>query len=100
VALDGDGVAVTLKAAASTSFAAVAAGAGTVGKPKNIEVSNPSRVPVTLGPAMLGGADPGSFAIVSDGCADQPLAPKGKCSVAVEFAPPKIASGAQSSSLS
>ena len=49
---------------------------------------------------MLGAPDPGSFTIASDGCSGQLLAPKAKCKVAVKFAPPAAASGAQTSTLS
>ena len=55
---------------------------------------------IGLGAAALGMPDAGSFKIATDGCSGQPLAPKGACTVAVEFAPPKSASGAQSSALS
>jgi len=98
VALEGDGVALTLKAPKSQSFAAV--DAGMAGSPRKIEISNSSTVPVTLGTAALGGTDPGSFEIMSDQCSGRPLAAKGKCTVAVSFAPPGTASGAQSSMLS
>ena len=98
MSLSGNGIAVTLKAPKSESFTAV--DAGVTGKAKNIELSNSSTVPVTLETAALGAPDPGSFTIASDGCSGQVLAPKGKCTVAVEFAPPGSASGAQTSTLS
>ena len=86
MSLSGTGIAVTLKAPKSESFTAV--DAGVTGKAKNIELSNSSTVPVTLETAALGAPDPGSFTIASDGCSGQVLATKGKCTVAVEFAPP------------
>ena len=98
MSLSGTGIAVTLKAPKSESFTAV--DAGVTGKAKNIELSNSSTVPVTLEAAALGAPDPGSFTIAGDGCSGQVLAPKGKCTVAVEFAPPGTASGAQTSTLS
>lgn len=98
VTLEGDGIAVMLEAPKSESFAEVAAGAS--GAPKTIQITNPATVSVTLGAATLGGADPGSFTITSDGCSGKPLASKGNCKVAVEFTPPGAASGAQSSTLS
>ncbi|MGA7618510.1 NHL repeat-containing protein [Candidatus Binatus sp.] len=98
MSLSGTGIAVTLKAPKSESFTAV--DAGVTGKAKNIELSNSSTVPVTLETAALGAPDPGSFTIASDGCSGQVLAPKGKCAVAVEFAPPGTASGTQTSTLS
>ena len=98
MSLSGTGIAVTLKAPKSESFTAV--DAGVTGKAKNIELSNSSTVPVTLETAALGAPDPGSFTIASDGCSGQVLAPKSKCTVAVEFAPPGTASGTQTSTLS
>ena len=74
--------------------------AGGMGKAKNIELSNSSTVSVTLETAALGAPDPGSFTISSHGCSGEVLAPKGKCTVAVQFAPPGTASGAQTSTLS
>jgi sugar lactone lactonase YvrE len=98
MSLSGTGIAVTLKAPKSESFTAV--DAGVTGKAKNIELSNSSTVPVTLETAALGAPDPGSFKIAGDGCSGQVLAPKSKCTVAVEFAPPGTASGTQTSTLS
>ena len=98
VSLAGDGVAVTLKAPKSASFSAVDAGAAA--KPKNIEISNSSTVPVTLETAALGAPDAGSFTITSDECSGELIAAKGKCKVAIKFAPPGGASGAQTSTLS
>jgi len=98
VSLSGTGIAVTLKAPKSESFTAV--DAGVTGKAKNIELSNSSTVSVTLKTAALGAPDPDSFTIAGDGCSGQVLAPKSKCAVAVEFAPPGSASGAQTSTLS
>lgn len=98
VALQGAGIAVTLKAPKSNSLPPVSA--GSVSKPKNIVFSNPSTVTVTLGAAALGGSNPGSFQIAGDQCSGQALAPKGKCGIAVESAPPGNASGTQSATLS
>ncbi len=99
VHLQGNGIAAALKAPKSESFSAVAAGS-TTGKPKNIEISNSSTVPVTLETAALGAPDPGSFTITSDECSGELIAPKGKCPVAIKFTPPGAASGAQTSTLS
>jgi len=98
VSLAGDGIAVTLKAPKSASFSDVDAGAA--GKPKNVEISNSSTVPVTLETATLGAPDAGSFTITSDECSGELIAAKGKCKVAIKFAPPGAASGAQTSTLS
>ena len=54
---------------------------------------------MTLGTAMLGGTDPGSFKIATDKCSGQPLAPKGTCAIEVELAPPGNATGTQSATL-
>ncbi len=97
VTLKGTSIEVTLKAPKSESFPPESA--GSIGKPKNIVISNPSTVTVTLGTAMLGGSDPGSFKISSDQCSGQPLASKGTCAIGVEFAPSGNASGAQSATL-
>jgi sugar lactone lactonase YvrE len=98
VTLEGDGVAAELSAPKAESFAAVRA--GTAGKPTMIVISNPSTVPVTLGTATLGAPDSTSFTIANDQCSGQPLQPKGRCRVSIEFAPPAAASGVQSSALS
>jgi hypothetical protein len=97
IELEGIGLAVALKAPKSESFAPESP--GSIGTPKSIEISNPSTATVTLGTAMIGGSDPSSFKIASDQCSGLPLAPKGKCSVGMEFTPPGNASGTQSATL-
>ena len=97
VTLKGVAIGVTLKAPKSASFPPVSA--GSVGESKSIVISNPSTVSVTLGTAMLGGTDPGSFKIATDKCSGQPLAPKGTCAIEVELAPPGNATGTQSATL-
>jgi uncharacterized repeat protein (TIGR03803 family) len=96
--LSGSGVGVSLKAPKAKALPAQVP--GSVGPPKSIVFVNPSTVAVTLGAAMLGGSNPGSFLIASDQCSGQTVAPKSKCSVGVEFAPPGNASGTQSATLS
>ncbi len=98
VALEGNAEAVTLKAPKSAGLSSVAAGA--VSKAKNIEISNSSAVTLTLATATLGGTDAGSFKISSDACSGKTLAAKGKCAIAVEFAPPGNATGTQTATLS
>jgi uncharacterized repeat protein (TIGR03803 family) len=93
IALAGDGIPVTLKAPKSTSLPAL-------GTPKNIVFSNPSTITITFGAAVLGGSDPGSFKIADDACSGKSLAPKGTCSIGVEFAPPGNGNGTQSATLS
>jgi uncharacterized repeat protein (TIGR03803 family) len=98
VTLKGNSIGVTLKAPKSASFPPVSA--GNTGSAKNLVISNPSTVMVTFGTAALSGTDPGSFKFAGDYCSGQPLAPKGKCGIGVEFAPPGNASGSQSATLS
>jgi uncharacterized repeat protein (TIGR03803 family) len=98
VALAGNGIGVTLKAPKSASFPPTSPDSAS--KSKNIVFSNPSTVTVTFGTAVFGGSDPSSFRFAGDQCSGQPLAPKGKCSVGVEFAPPGNASGTQNATLS
>ncbi|MGC1343614.1 MAG: FG-GAP-like repeat-containing protein [Candidatus Binataceae bacterium] len=98
IALEGTGEAVTLKVPTSAGLSSISA--GSIGKAKNIEISNSSAATVMLATAALGGADAGSFKISSDGCSGHSLAAKGKCAIAVEFAPPGNATGTQSATLS
>ena len=98
VTLMGDGTAIALKAPTVVSFPAQTP--GTFSKAKDWMLSNPNSVEVTLGDALRSGADPGSFTIATDSCSGHTLAPKGKCTIAVEFAPPANASGSQSATLS
>jgi hypothetical protein len=85
--LEGDGVAVTLKAPSLKRLPG--ADAGSVGKTANIRISNRSAATVQLGSAS-GLAD---FTIITDGCANASLAPKASCVVTVEFAPADGTSG-------
>jgi hypothetical protein len=98
ITLTGDGVAVALKAPTSLSLPTQTP--GTTGKPKNMTLSNPNTVAVTLESASRSGNDPGSFAIASDNCSGRMLAPKGKCEIGVKFAPPGNANGTQTATLS
>ena len=98
VSLAGDGIAVTLKTPKSTSFPPVSS--GSLGTPRTIVISNPSTATVTLGTVEMGGSDMGSFKIASDQCSGLVLAPKGRCGIGVEFAPPGNANGSQSATLS
>ncbi len=95
--LEGNGVAVTLHAPKMAKFPKQAA--GTISKPKNITISNHSKVQVTLGAATIGGSNATAFQIVSDGCSGQTLQSKGKCAVTVEFAPSTQSADAQTASL-
>ena len=97
VTLMGDGIAVALSAPSSASLPTQAP--GTIGKPKSLTLSNPGTVPVNLGTASHGGTDPGSFTIASNTCSGHSLAPKGKCAIGVEFAPPADATGTLTTTL-
>ncbi len=85
--LEGNGIAVTLKAPSSKTLPST--DAGSVGKTANITISNRSAATVQLG-AASGLAD---FTIIADGCANASLAPKASCVVTVEFAPGDGTSG-------
>ncbi|MGO9268318.1 MAG: hypothetical protein ACLQBA_26100, partial [Candidatus Binataceae bacterium] len=73
--LEGNGVAVTLKAPSSKTLPS--ADAGSVGKTANVTISNRSAATVQLG-AASGLTD---FTIIADGCANATLAPKASCVV-------------------
>jgi uncharacterized repeat protein (TIGR03803 family) len=96
VGLSGACLTAALKGPKVVSFPSVSA--GSVGEPKNVMFSNLSKVTVTLRDLLVGiNAD--SFQIVSDDCSGKALAPKGTCSIGVEFAPSGGAVGTQSAGL-
>jgi hypothetical protein len=92
--LEGDGIAITLKAPSSKTLPGV--GAGAIGKAESITISNKSAAAVQLGAAS---AIP-DFMITADECANGSLAPKASCVVTVAFAPATGTSGELSSTLS
>ena len=96
MSLSGDGIAVTLKAPSKETFSPVAA--GVTGKSKNIKISNPATVSVSLGATSIGGNDPTAFTITANTCMG-PLAAKGKCTLTMEFTPKSGATGAQSATV-
>ncbi len=96
VALEGDGVAVTLKAPSKEKFSSVAAGAS--GKAKKIKISNPATVSVDLLATSVGGTDPTAFSITANTCTVT-LAAKGSCTIAMEFTPKSGATGVQSATV-
>jgi CSLREA domain-containing protein len=72
----------------------VGAGAGTA---EAISIVNSGSAPLEIDTVELAGADPGEFAIESDGCSGETLTPDGECTVEVAFAP--TATGERSASL-
>jgi len=82
VNLSGNGTMVAMKGPASVAFAPVAV--GSTGAPKPIAITNESKTATV----QMGTADPGgSFMIASDACSNQPIKPRGKCVIKLEFAP-------------
>jgi len=97
VTLEGNGIAVTLKAPTREAFAPVAA--GTIGKPKAIKISNPASVSVNLDTTSIGGSDPSAFKIMANTCTGT-LAPKpSNCTITMEFTPGSGATGTQSATV-
>ncbi len=81
VSLEGDAVAIKLKAPSSQTLPAAPPGA--TGKPGNLIITNHSAASVQLGvPGKLT-----NFSIASDHCAGVSLMPSSKCVVTMEFAP-------------
>jgi hypothetical protein len=91
--LEGNGVAVTLKAPSSKTLPNDEA--GEIGKTGTITISNRSAATVQLGAASA----LEDFTITDDGCAETTLAPKASCAVTVEFAPAEGTSGELTSAL-
>jgi hypothetical protein len=96
MSLSGAGIAVTLKAPSKETFSSVAAG-GT-GKSKNIKISNPATVGVSLGTTSIGGSDPSAFTITANSCTGT-LVAKGNCTITMEFTPKSGATGGQSATV-
>jgi hypothetical protein len=60
---------------------------GTTSDPQTITLANTDQVSRTITSVELGGDDPTDFAISSDGCGRQTIAPQRPCTVAVTFTP-------------
>jgi hypothetical protein len=60
----------------------------------SLELTNPLSAPIHVAAAALSGADGRRFAITSDRCAGDALAPGSRCSVSVLFTPAAIGSAA------
>jgi hypothetical protein len=81
VSLEGNGVAVALKAPTELTLPSAAAGA--TGKPGNLIITNDSSAAVQIGAA----GKITNFGITADHCANATLASRSKCLVTVEFKP-------------
>jgi len=97
MSLSGTGIAVTLKAPSKETFSPVAAG-GT-GKSKQIKISSPATVSVSLGATTVGGSDPNAFTITANSCTGMLAAKPGNCTITMEFTPKTGATGAQSATV-
>jgi len=71
---------------------------GSTSASKTVTFSDTGSASIALGSASLGGANPGDFAITSDGCSGTTIAPSGSCAVNVAFVP--TATGARGATLS
>lgn len=67
------------------TFAGATVGSSSV--ERAVVVSNVGTAPMTVGSVALGGADPGDFLLVADGCSLQTLMPSGNCTLLVRFTP-------------
>lgn len=82
VALTANG---TQPAVGFSGNAAFNADKGTTSAPQTITVSNTGTGPLSITGVSLGGTDPGSFAISTDGCSGQTIPAGGSCGVALTF---------------
>jgi hypothetical protein len=55
--------------------------------PQTVTLSNTGTTSLNVGSVSIGGANPGDFAVSSDGCSGQKLAPGSSCTVQVTFDP-------------
>lgn len=94
ISLAGRGLSVSLAGASSENLGT--AGAGSKGKPKNLSINNPATVSVVIGAVSI----TGPFMKTADSCSGKEIAPKGKCEISLEFAPPDGATGNLSGRLS
>jgi YVTN family beta-propeller protein len=65
---------------------------------QHVTVTNTGSAPLAIGSVSIGGADPGDFTVVSDGCANQQIAVGSSCATDVAFVP--RADGVRSARLS
>jgi hypothetical protein len=94
ISLSGSGLSVTLRGSTAENLGT--ATAGSTGKEKNLSLSNPTTVSVTAGAVSI----TGPFMKTADGCSGKQIAPKGRCEISLEFAPPVGATGNLSGGLS
>ncbi|MGH2829884.1 MAG: choice-of-anchor D domain-containing protein [Actinomycetota bacterium] len=98
VPLTGTGVAPTPGigvAPSSIAFAQTVVGAATA--TQNVTVSSTGTANLSVGTLTLTGTNAGDFAIVSDGCSGQSVAPGGSCLAGVRFQP--TAAGSRTATL-
>jgi Abnormal spindle-like microcephaly-assoc'd, ASPM-SPD-2-Hydin len=57
---------------------------------QSVTVSNRGSAPLTVQSANLGGSDAGDFAVASNACGGQSVAPGGSCTVSVTFTPTAV----------
>ena len=86
-ALSGTGlIPATLSIAPATrDFGALVAGAASA--PVSFTVTNAGEVPSGNLASVLGGAEPGEFSVISNGCAGSALGAGGRCTIDVRFTP-------------
>jgi hypothetical protein len=87
VNLSGNGTAVSVKGPARVTFPTETPG-GT-GPSRPVTITNESRTAtVTMGTASVTATVNGSFTVASDMCSGQPIGPRGRCAIGLEFSPP------------
>ncbi len=77
---------------ALSSSSRVDLGRNQIGQPVALTdtITNLGTVPAKLGAPVLGGADPGTFALTSDGCGSTDLHPGASCVMTVTATPPAV----------
>jgi hypothetical protein len=65
--------------------------------PKLVTITSTGNVPLVVSSLNIGGANPGDFSIVSDGCTGASLNPGASCTASLIFEP--IRTGARSATL-
>jgi hypothetical protein len=81
ISLSGAGLSVTLRGSKSENLGTAIA--GSMGKARNLAVSNPATVSVTAGAVSI----TGPFKKTADSCSGKEIPPKGRCEISLEFAP-------------
>ncbi len=98
VVLSGTGfVAVPALSLSATSMAFGSRPIGMSTPGKSVTITSTGNVPLVVSSLSIGGANPGDFTIVSDGCSGVSLNPGASCTASVSFEPLRI--GARSATL-